>query len=486
MYKNDVLQIVREMSSFASPIIEVLKNVELLSLAELNKLEKVLGSTKKGFNTSDRYSRMRDALTNVQINISTLYPELAVLKYSKDVMVEDLWNPWYLDCRGVVLNITTNEIVSWGYPKFFNVGEPRGYSMSSFLLLQEVETVEKMDGSCLCVTCYNDDILVHTLGMIESEQAEWGRKELKKDKYCKFLSNMLPRTTYIFEEIYTENRVVVDYRGYEGLVLTGIRNHTGEVLPPLEVERFAVEVGLDKPKREVLPVTELLQRLKELKGVDGEGYVVWVEGQMHKIKSEDYTQIHSVIGYAENPRILLKNKDKIDDILAILPLEYQQNVLTCLQEVLVCRRYVEDEVKRVVNTVPVDLILVDGEKQMLQKLDDLLESIKYPKIGKTEEQFLRIALRKKVEKGVYNYVGRYAKEIDNAWQNYGLEKYHTEVSRIEQKKFEGFEYSNKFKGISREAVTLRLQGFEVVKLVVEIESQLDDLAVLEYKERKGR
>jgi RNA ligase len=149
---------------------------------------------------------------------------LAILNYTKSAQYERVWDDVTIQCRGLIYDYTTEEVVARPFSKFFNYEEV--ISDPSFRLpAGDPVVLEKMDGSLGIIYTYDGTSAVATRGSFTSDQAQWATKWLQ--------TNMpdfaQPEgVTTLAEIIYPDNRIVVDYAGDEGLVLLGaIDNNTG-------------------------------------------------------------------------------------------------------------------------------------------------------------------------------------------------------------------------------------------------------------------
>ena len=110
---------------------------------------------------------------------------------------------------------------------------------------------------------------------------------------------MVDGCTYVFEIIYPDNQIVVDYRGYEGLVLLSMFSNNGcYEFPPKVVDNEAATLGVRRPKTyDFEKVSEVVQAAKHLPK-DDEGFVVQFQsGTRVKIKGDEYCRIHKLLAH---------------------------------------------------------------------------------------------------------------------------------------------------------------------------------------------
>lgn len=194
------------------------------------------------------------------------------------------WNEVTLQCRGLITNSETDEVVSRGMPKFFNSDQEQAPTLS---LEDEVFTADKMDGSLgiLYITPEGTECIA-TRGSFASEQAEWATKWWWRERPDIVLE---VGVSYLFEIIYPENRIVVDYGDKKSLVFLGtVDNETGKFSPR---NPFGIDHA---PKFDYQTWGEVLAAPDR---PNREGFVVTrkSDGAMVKIKYEDYKRLHKYL-----------------------------------------------------------------------------------------------------------------------------------------------------------------------------------------------
>jgi hypothetical protein len=208
--------------------------------------------------------------------------DLYILNYTPKTQYEGAWNDTTSACRGLIVD-GSGKIRARCFPKFFNyeeckdgvherLGSGLGFSIS-----------EKMDGSLGILYWVGGKPFIATRGSFESDQAI--RANIMLSKYD--ISSLDKNLTYLFEIIYPENRICVDYKGREDLVfLSAYETASGiEVCPshPFPAAQRH-ELGSD------------FVGIKSLNLDNREGFVVrFDDGYRFKIKFEDYVRLHSVI-----------------------------------------------------------------------------------------------------------------------------------------------------------------------------------------------
>ena len=210
-----------------------------------------------------------------------------ILNYTPECQFSGAWDEVTRQCRGLIMNIVTGEILARPFPKFFNYGE---FLEKGWPIPTEVPIVtEKYDGSLGILYRLNGKSRVATRGSFISDQALWATAWL--NEYCGELS-FDSTLTYLFEIVYPANKIVVKY-DFSGLVLlAAIDTAAG-------VERKPVIVSLEKPMlryRRQIPTTNLTA-LSKLDEPNSEGFVVFfpVANVRMKIKFPEYVRLHKIV-----------------------------------------------------------------------------------------------------------------------------------------------------------------------------------------------
>jgi len=167
---------------------------------------------------------------------------------------------------------------------------------------------------------YNGEMICATRGSFTSDQSKWMTDFAIKHNYQDIIVDGF---TYLFEIIYPENRIVVDYNGEERLVLLGVINtETGEELPHNELfEGFDVVKKYDG----VRDYSELKGKVEQ----NTEGFVVrFSNGDRMKIKGEEYLRLHKIMTNVSTTGVweFLANGGDINEFLKDVPDEFYAKV----------------------------------------------------------------------------------------------------------------------------------------------------------------
>jgi len=242
------------------------------------------------------------------------YP-LIIWNYSPRVQYEKLWTPLLMMCRGLVTDFDGN-IKARSFPKFFNYEEHKPEEIPN----EHYEVFEKMDGSLGILFYYENEWIMATRGSFTSPQAIKGKEILNKHD----ISAWRKDNTYLFEIIYPENRIVVDYGQEEKLVLLGgFHTETGYEIPYSSLF-FMAECGFELARLWKTWDEDWKTLQKEISKQD-EGYVVrFKNGFRMKIKGDEYVRLHKLLTNISSRDIWehLKDKKSLEDIISDVPDEF--------------------------------------------------------------------------------------------------------------------------------------------------------------------
>jgi T4 RnlA family RNA ligase len=226
--------------------------------------------------------------------------ELVLYNYTPKCAFSKAWDDVTLNCRGLILDRNTKEVIARPFPKFFNLEEWEGTALPT----GPVEVYDKADGSLfIAVNHRNHGLVTATRGSFSSDQAKVGRTLVEK---LPWFMRMEYNHTYLFEVIYPENKIVVDYGSQRKLVLLGIiDNITGMPLSYDDLALFHVRTGVELVQRlHTLPNADTAFKLKQLVKENTEGFVLLFEdGRRIKIKGEEYLRLHKIVTNTNNKTV---------------------------------------------------------------------------------------------------------------------------------------------------------------------------------------
>jgi len=239
---------------------------------------------------------------------------LTIWNYTEKVQYEGLWDEVTLQCRGLVTDDNGN-IVARPFKKFFNIEEGKHNPTSEF------DVYEKMDGSLGIVFYYKGEWHYASRGSFTSDQSIKFR-EIFINKYK--TSHLTVTNTYLFEIIYPENRIVVDYNGMEDVVMLGeIHTESG------------IELDLEYWENSIFNVVKKYDGIKDYTALKGmvednhEGFVVrFSNGDRMKVKGEEYVRLHKIMTNLSTTAVweVLSNGGSMDELLKDVPDEFYEKI----------------------------------------------------------------------------------------------------------------------------------------------------------------
>lgn len=273
--------------------------------------------------------------------------DLTIWNYSQKVQYEKLWDDITMQCRGLVTN-SKGQIIARPFRKFFNLEELDSLPNGDF------KVYEKMDGSLGVLFDYENEWILASRGSFTSEQAVKGTEMLKKHN----LESLQTGYTYLFEIIYPENRIVVNYGSEEKLILIGIVH---SMIDDFEMPLEYCDGLLGDSNFEIVKSYNLGDNIESLKNTisnDNEGYVLRFNTRpitRIKIKGEEYVRLHRIITNVSNRDVweLLKNGKPLDELLEKVPDEFYnwvKNTVIDLQNKFdSTKSEVEEQFKELIN-----------------------------------------------------------------------------------------------------------------------------------------
>jgi RNA ligase len=211
---------------------------------------------------------------------------LAILNYTERCQYEPgAWNDVTRQCRGLIVHADSGAVIARPWPKFFNHGQDEAGVLD---LAAPAEVTDKKDGSLGILYPTQDGWAIATRGSFASEQAVHATGVLRS-RYPGFRPP--EGVTVLFEIVYPANRIVLDYRGLDDLLLLGgVDIATGRDVP-------VNAIGWPGPRTEVFAATTLAEALALPPRKNAEGIVVrMLDTDVRvKVKQEDYVALHRLI-----------------------------------------------------------------------------------------------------------------------------------------------------------------------------------------------
>lgn len=275
--------------------------------------------------------------------------DLRIINYTEKAQYDNEWNTVTAQCRGLIVN-SQGEIISRPFDKFLNYGQR---DTDKLLMDERVIATDKMDGSLGILWNYKGEQGIATRGSFTSEQAVFATM-LWKQKYGFPVSR---DWTYMFEIIYPQNRVVLNYGDMTELVLLGVRSiDEGFVLLPNEVYTWR------GPKAKTFPYKTLREALEAPQRPNAEGLVLYFPDLDYriKLKQDDYVALHKIVTGLTKRRIwenLVEGKT-LQDLCELVPDEWHEWLKTTYKELIrefrVIKTIVQSDYRQLVNALDED------------------------------------------------------------------------------------------------------------------------------------
>jgi RNA ligase len=306
-------------------------------IEEINSIEDIQTLVKSGFEDWKKYG---DVSANSE-------GDLLIFNYTPKAQYSGRWNYFERVSRGLIINKVTGGIVARPFDKFFNWTE-RGEKSDGHI----VSITEKIDGSLGVFYRTDEGYKIATRGSFSGEQAIWATEYLKKYN----LPHINNDLTLLFEIIYPENRIVIDYGERKDLVLLAIRNRfTGEYLPFFpDVYEFGNALGFHLPKvYKFNDITEIIELTGKM-DADQEGFVVeFSDGQRFKFKGDRYLELHRLIsGLSFKHTLEAIAGGKLDYIRGQIPNEFLSEFNGWVEEIDSKTQAIEKAVKTAFDIAP--------------------------------------------------------------------------------------------------------------------------------------
>jgi hypothetical protein len=185
------------------------------------------------------------------------------------------------------------------FPKFFNLGHE-----VSDLGLEARCFTEKADGSLIIAFYYGDEWHATTMGAMTSVQSHTAQPILP-------MESMRPECTYLFEGVFENSRVVVQYHDYKLVLLGAYETASGRWVPfhgkPMIFDADDVYAKFARPMV-TYPVRSIGDMLTWMDTTyqpwELEGVVVYYDhGHRTKLKHPRYNMFHKLVTARSTPKL---------------------------------------------------------------------------------------------------------------------------------------------------------------------------------------
>lgn len=302
-------------------------------------------------------------------NIKDLLPhiegkkEIAISKRSNGTTVvcyniEDnntFSNDYALECRGIVFDTLSGNIIGRPLHKFFNLGENEKTKIENFDWQKVIAIWDKLDGSMITAHRVGNNVDFKTKKSFESDTVLVAKEFINRmQNIYDFCNEICDEFTPIFEYTSNKKRIVIDFPE-EKMTLLHVRHiKTGAYIPFSDpalntlIKKYGIltQEPLEVKKNNgVVDINAIISFLQEAKNM--EGYVIQFEDDMVKIKSSWYRNIHKIVTFMRERDIAKMCLDgTIDDTKALLV-----ELGKPLKPIEIIEQKVVSEINDIINTV---------------------------------------------------------------------------------------------------------------------------------------
>jgi RNA ligase len=236
------------------------------------------------------------------------------------------------ECRGLIFDTETGNLISRPYHKFFNAGEKEETQLNKINLYEPHIVLEKLDGSMIRPIPTPEGFRLATKAGVTDVAMNAEVFVADKSHYARFIHKCLSiNVTPIFEWVSRKNRIVIDYPT-DNLILTGMRySNTGNYVDYQVMKDYATSWTIPVVKAvDGLSVQNIELFVKQVREWDdGEGVVLRFDtGRMVKVKADDYVLRHRSKDAINQEKNVLQTilEDSVDDLVPLLTPEDAQRV----------------------------------------------------------------------------------------------------------------------------------------------------------------
>ena len=243
---------------------------------------------------------------------------LYIYNYTDKCQYEKKWNDITITHRWLIKDEEWN-IIARSFNKIFNYSELDWKRKRDILEDHTLYVREKLDWSLLIVFFYNWQWITATRWSFISEQSIKWKEILEYKWYFEYMDKSL---TYLYEVIYPENKIVVDYWNKEDCILLAVTDKKWVYSPLTEHIPVAKEYGV----YDIDSIQEMREKWLSWK----EWFVCWSWSKLFKVKFDEYIELHK--------RRFSYNKDDIFNLIkqwvkdfSNIPDEYHEEIRHMIQ-----------------------------------------------------------------------------------------------------------------------------------------------------------
>ena len=234
------------------------------------------------------------------------------------------------ECRGIIFDAETGDILRRPFHKFFNLNEREDTSIENVDFLFSHAVLDKLDGSMIAPFLVGDRMIWGTK-MGETDVAQPVMEFVAANpQYDEFRYLIGSGFTPIFEWCSNKQRIVLDHPE-DSLTLLAIRDiQSGEYVSFELVKSVAklYDVPVVKQYETIEDINQFLEQTRGQSNI--EGYVIrFSTGHMIKVKTDWYVALHKIKEQLLFDRNLVELilDNRLDDILSYLSSDERDNLI---------------------------------------------------------------------------------------------------------------------------------------------------------------
>lgn len=223
---------------------------------------------------------------------------LYIYGYYTSLTLPTIWDEISIHCRGMIVDALGN-VLEHPFNKFWTFKQ---YLNKYTVLLNDNQImkipegdfriIEKIDGTMCTLYWINNKPYLATQRSFTNPKALEATKILY-EKYNHLFSKLDKKYTYIFEAVYPESKVLIDYGNTRDLFLIGMIDKKSDI--PLELP----DIGFPRAKDYTKKYAHIknFNDLIALNLPNQEGFVIYLsDGKMMKLKFPWYQEAHRLLG----------------------------------------------------------------------------------------------------------------------------------------------------------------------------------------------
>lgn len=214
--------------------------------------------------------------------------------------VEPQWTEENIIFRSLIVRKEDGYIVSGGLKKFFNYHERP--ELDPLILegqINDLTFIEKLDGSCLIVSKYKNQLITRTRGSLTSNHYNGSEMAIIEEKYPLLFDNAILNSehfSFILEWVTPSNRIIVDYPEVDASLLAVVDHTNYSYLSRKKTKEIADVVGLTIPQEYNFGTADELFDFLTKSQQHMEGFCFYYNGgqSIRKLKTEWYLTLHRI------------------------------------------------------------------------------------------------------------------------------------------------------------------------------------------------